>query len=106
MLLPLIMVGFGRLWRYHPPKKINYMYGYRTRRSMASQQAWDLAHKIMGRIWFVSGIGLTLITLGFLLLFPDFERYSTEYLVFSGFQLFVMMSGIPLTEKQLKKLEE
>ena len=39
-LLPLIMVVFGKLFQ-HCPEEINSVFGYRTRRSMASQEAWN-----------------------------------------------------------------
>ena len=37
----LIVVGFILL--KYPPKEINSLYGYRTEKSMKSQEAWDFA---------------------------------------------------------------
>ena len=37
------MVGLVVAMRIWPPNSVNRMYGYRTRRSMASQEAWDYA---------------------------------------------------------------
>lgn len=37
------MVGLVVAMRVWPPNSVNRMYGYRTRRSMASQEAWDYA---------------------------------------------------------------
>ena len=39
-------------WRF-PPKKINDLYGYRSRRSKASQEAWDFAqsHSLELMVW-------------------------------------------------------
>ena len=39
------MVGLVVAMRIWPPKSVNRMYGYRTRRSMASQEAWDYAQE-------------------------------------------------------------
>lgn len=39
----LVFWGVAAYVRIHPPKKINALYGYRTKRSMASQEAWDFA---------------------------------------------------------------
>lgn len=50
-LLPGIMLILGRAFRKHPPKQINSFYGYRTRRSMQSQAAWDFAQATMGKLW-------------------------------------------------------
>ena len=44
LIVPLTMVGFGAVFLRRPPRKINGAYGYRTARSMASQEAWDFAH--------------------------------------------------------------
>ncbi|MEP0263283.1 SdpI family protein [Dokdonia sp.] len=46
----LLIVGFLFLFLAYyylkkPPKKINHLYGYRTRRSMANQDIWDFANK-------------------------------------------------------------
>lgn len=50
-LFPLFMVIFGYVEKHHPPKTINYVYGYRTTRSMRSQQSWDFAQREFGRLW-------------------------------------------------------
>ena len=54
-LLPLIMVVFGKLFQ-HCPEEINSVFGYRTRRSMASQEAWNFAHHACGKLWFRWGL--------------------------------------------------
>lgn len=50
LVIPLIFLGIGLLWEKHPPKEINWVYGYRTRRSSASQQAWDFAHAYFAKL--------------------------------------------------------
>lgn len=44
-----------------PPKKINVLYGYRTKRSMKNQQNWDYAQKYSARKMIETGIVLQLI---------------------------------------------
>jgi uncharacterized membrane protein len=58
LLMPVVMTGLGILFLYHPPKNINSFYGYRTARSMASQEAWDYAHKEAGKLWVRMGPSL------------------------------------------------
>ncbi|NKI28170.1 SdpI family protein [Arenibacter sp. 6A1] len=36
----------GMIFKKNPPKKINWWYGYRTKRSMENQEKWDYAQKI------------------------------------------------------------
>ncbi|WP_010136957.1 SdpI family protein [Ochrovirga pacifica] len=44
-----------------PPKKINYLYGYRTKRSMRDQKNWDFAQKFSAIKMVLSGILIVLI---------------------------------------------
>lgn len=39
------LVLIGIIVRKFPPKEINDLYGYRTKRSRASQEAWDFAQE-------------------------------------------------------------
>lgn len=55
-LTPLIIFGFGWYWTKYPPKKINYLYGYRTRRSMANQNIWEYANSVGAKMMIYLGI--------------------------------------------------
>jgi uncharacterized membrane protein len=46
-----------------PPKKINHIYGYRTKRSMASQDAWDFAQIYSANLMYRSGLILLALSL-------------------------------------------
>ena len=52
-----IFVVTGLILIVFPPKKINYFYGYRTKKSMASQEAWDYAQTRSGRALIIFGLG-------------------------------------------------
>ncbi|MGI6152115.1 MAG: SdpI family protein [Christensenellales bacterium] len=62
LLIPLVFLGIGLLWKKRPPRKINWAYGYRTRRSTASQQAWDFAHRYFAKLALWTGAILLLGT--------------------------------------------
>jgi uncharacterized membrane protein len=62
LLIPLIMFGFGTWFEKHPPKKINYYFGYRTERSMKNRETWGFAHRTVGRLW--KRFGLILLACG------------------------------------------
>lgn len=55
-----------------PPKKINYLYGYRTRASMKNQQIWDFSQRFSGIKMVQSG--LVLIALSFLNVFLNLNE--------------------------------
>ena len=53
LLIPCMMFFIG-LWMHRfPPKTINGIMGYRTRRSMANQRNWDYANTTTGKIWMI-----------------------------------------------------
>lgn len=43
MLTGIVFVIAGYILLRNPPKEINNLYGYRTKRSMANQKVWDFA---------------------------------------------------------------
>lgn len=94
--LLLLLIGF--LYKRYPPKKINYLYGYRTRRSMANQKVWNYANGVGAQMlirvgWFILVIGF--VTLYF---FPSHALLiTTSALVIS------LLASIYLSEKELDR---
>ena len=43
LFIPIIMIVFGILMWFAPPKGRNTSYGYRTKRSMMNEETWDYA---------------------------------------------------------------
>ncbi len=100
LLIPASMVLFAVVFLKRPPKKINAFYGYRTKRSMASKEAWDFAHKLCGKAWLWIGLFLlALIAAG-----KVFLEIPPEYLSLVNLSVTViaMTAPIPFVEKRLK----
>ncbi|MBZ9686067.1 SdpI family protein [Clostridium estertheticum] len=55
----------GLIFKIVPPKKINNMWGYRTKFSMINQDTWNEAHKYSANSFII--IGFSYIALGFIL---------------------------------------
>lgn len=55
-LLPASMIVLGALFVINPPSNINEHYGFRTKRSMQSKEAWIFANTHLGRLWVILGI--------------------------------------------------
>jgi uncharacterized membrane protein len=53
----------GYWFRFKPPKTINFIYGYRTKRSMSSQEHWDFAHLYSGKLMLILGVVLFFLAL-------------------------------------------
>lgn len=91
-----LFVAAGLLLFLFPPKQINGLYGYRTKRSMRSQAAWDFAQKYgASRLIYLGlalmaastvgllidmpyalgvGLGLGLLLIGLVLMFRHVEQ--------------------------------
>lgn len=48
VVIPVILIIFGWIMWKHPPKKVNKICGYRTKRSMTNMDTWKFAHDIVG----------------------------------------------------------
>ena len=101
LLIPLAMVLIGTLFSLRPPRRINMIYGYRTPRSMASQEAWDLAHRLCGKAWMTVGSAVFLFIVLDKLVIPVQPEYLS--LVNLGLSIAAMVTPIPFIEKRLKE---
>ena len=104
VLIPIVMIIFGRLWIETPPEKINNSYGYRSKRSKQSPEAWEFAHRHFGNLWFRYGV--VLLPVSVLAMLPlrgkPADTIGWLSLVIMGVQLIVLLIPIFLTEKALK----
>lgn len=105
LLCPGVMIGFGLRFLKRPPKKINHFYGYRTRRSMSSQEAWDFAHQCCGRIWL--RLGLVSVPPAILAMLCALGRDAGQVGCWCGVvvtvQVVLLVVTIPVVEHQLKE---
>jgi len=98
MIGPLLLL-LSIVFKLFPPKKINYLYGYRTKRSMKNQETWDEANKHSINLMIPIGIITTLLqgifyfTLG--------PKYAVA--IATAIMVVLLLITIPLTENHLKK---
>ncbi len=104
LLTGAILVLTAALLRYHPPRNINWLYGYRTPRSMRSREAWDFAQQQSARLMGRSGAMLFLAGAASLFL-PRFG-IRTELLIALGGVFWALFRPILRIEKMLKEREE
>lgn len=104
-LIPLTMIIFGYLYQHHPPKKVNYLYGYRTSRSMRNLDTWQYAHQHLGRNWLKYGSVTLRVTLVLMLLLinKDTQVIGLWGGLICGAQLITIIASIFPTEKALKE---
>lgn len=105
LLLPGVMIGFGREFMKNPPKEINPGYGYRTAMSSKNQDTWDFAQRKMGEVWYKWGkILLIPSALPLLLVLGrDLATVGTVGAAICLWQLIPMLGSAAVVEWALKK---
>lgn len=95
----ILITVLGSVYFKFPPKEINQLYGYRTRRSMANQKIWDYANSLGSKMMLY--LGLTILFFGLLLNF--FYPANTVVMI----TVFIMLVGLGVgmywCETQLNK---
>lgn len=103
LLIGSVFIIAGIILYKFPPKKINSLYGYRTKNSMKNETNWNLSQKYSARIMIILGIFYS----SFLLILSNFKINENVGLILSLGLMFIMCFGIfYLTEKKLKKIEK
>ena len=105
LLLPLIMIGFGKYFSKNAPKNINMIFGYRTSMSIKNKETWIFAHKYCGKIWFFSGLIMLLLSVAVMLLVVGGSEniVGTVGVILCILQTIPIIISIILTEKALEK---
>ena len=105
LLVPLVMIGFGRLFMKKAPAEINWAFGYRTTMSMKNRDTWEFAHKYIGKLWFYLGLIFLVFSVIPLLfvLGRDVEAVGMVGIIVCFVQLVPMVGSIIPTEIALKR---
>ena len=107
LLIPLVMIIFGTIFRRAAPKKINPLFGYRSEQSMKDKESWDFAHKQVGSIWRRWGFAMLIsIVPMFFVYGKDVDTVSYWGLAIIVLQLIVMIIPIFIVEKRLKNFNK
>ena len=105
IIIPALMIIFGKYYIKKAPKNINHFVGYRTTRSMKNKETWEFAHNYMGKLWYKYGIVLFVISAALMLLTmgQDEDAVGGLAAIITTVQVFVMIVPGILTEKALKE---
>ena len=105
VLIPVAMIFLGKLFSVRVPKKINFLYGYRTAMSMKNKDTWTFAHRHSGRIMF--RVGLVMLPLSvaamLILLGQDDETIGMWGTILCLVQVLVLIIAIFPTEHALRQ---
>jgi hypothetical protein len=104
LLIPLIMIVFGKYFMKNVPKEINNFFGYRTSMSMKNKETWEFAHHYCGKLWLAIGF-IMLVPSAIAMLFTIGKSESvigTFGGILCGIQLVFLIGSIFPTEIALK----
>ncbi len=94
---PLIFI-LAKVFRLWPPKQINYLYGYRTPRSMRNQDTWDEAQRYSTHMMQYAALATIAFQVVAVRVWPD-ER---SILASVAFLVVALLATIAATERHLK----
>ncbi|MCL2343487.1 MAG: SdpI family protein [Firmicutes bacterium] len=105
-IIPILMIFSGTWLFIAPPKKPNFVYGYRTTMSRKNKDTWIFANQYSGRLLIIFGV-IALIVSAIVCIFllrNDHEagKVGTFGRILIGVQLLFMIAVIPFTEKALR----
>lgn len=103
LVVPVAMIGAGRMMWKHCPQKINGVVGYRTRRSMRNMDTWRFAHDYCGRLWWKLGWWMLLASVLVQLPFFNSGERAVSWAggVICGVQYAIMIGTVFLVERAL-----
>lgn len=102
LLVGSVFVIAGFILLIFPPKKINWLYGYRTKSSMKNIERWNFAQKYSAKVMIVCGV----IYAAFAIIFNSFLEISSKTgLIVALCTLIILVFTIFfMTERKLKNL--
>lgn len=105
LMIPLMLIGFGKLFQKSAPKEINPLFGYRTTMSMKNQDTWSFAHAYFGKYWY--RLGFVLIPVSVIpMLFVTGAKENTVGMVGGAvctFECVCMLIPIYFVERALRR---
>lgn len=105
LLIPLSMRFCGELLLRRPPEDINSAYGYRTERSMRSQDAWAFAQTFCGRFWVRTSRPVLAASIIWMLPLwgQEIGGMSSAVLLLLALQMIPFLAVLPITEGALRR---
>ena len=103
-IIPVLIIIIGYFMYKYPPKKINWVVGYRTRKSMNNEENWKFANQYCGKLWIKTGLIMLAITLVFYTIFYlNVVRYTENILaILVLIQVAIIILPIFIVENKIK----
>ncbi|MGF7218217.1 putative membrane protein [Spirosoma lacussanchae] len=108
VIVPLVILFCGILYATYPPKKINFLYGYRTKKSMLNNDIWTTANSLAAKSLIIVQVSILIIIIVIALLerthiIKLFSKATDFYLVSMVVSTVSVLLPIFIVEFELKK---
>lgn len=106
LLIPAVVIWYGRRFQANPPREPNAWFGYRTNRSMKNQDTWDFAQRKMGEVWGRWGfvmLPLAVLAQALTLLAPDLGSMCLWSTLITAVEAALLLLSMIPVERALKK---
>ena len=100
LCIPLMVMLLGMMMRRMQTGPSQWI-GYRTRRSMQSEQVWAFAQRTAGRLWIIAGAAMLGVSAVLCVLLYQWMETAVLYFVLA--QAALTLGTVPLTERALKR---
>lgn len=105
VLIPLIILIIGLLFRKRSLPKINFFLGYRTSLSTRNEDTWEVANRTLGKVWLT--LGLITLPLSAISIIPFInkteEAAGTALTILTLIQVVILILSIIPVELKLRK---
>ena len=108
LIIPLIMISGGWFMWKHTAERGDGAYGYRSKRSMQSEETWLYANRFCGKLWF--RVGLLLVFPAVFSLYPYWgnpqmraEIISYIMVFMELLQVILLVTTLMMTENRLRR---
>ena len=105
-IIPVMIIVIGYLMNKYPPKKPNYLIGYRTRKSMQNNEVWKIANQYCGVLWIKLGILMLIITsIIFVLVSLNIINFTENLLIIvTVSEVIILVQTIFIVENKIKDM--
>lgn len=101
ILLFFCILALPVYFSFYPPKDINLLYGYRTKRSMKNKNSWNFANHYSAKLL----LKLSIITVIFQVILHLLFGVMVSIIVTSFVWIIALFATLFITEKKLKEKE-
>jgi len=105
LVMSSVMIAFGLFFSIAGPKKINFIFGYRTPMSMKNPDTWQFGNSFAGRYMWITGVILLIGSLAALL--PTMNAADTVIrtvgIIIIIVHAIMIIGTIALTEAALRR---